>query len=286
MKKKEKLKTRKEEKSFLEYITSHEKIITIVLFLCTALYPIINIIYKIIYQNECEMFYGLPGKYFNSNVDNRLLYLGYILILFLMCTVPNSIKKYGEKSRNLTKGYSLQAYFLAIVIGIEVGLFNVSNLIEIMNYTYKTYGFFRNIIYWLNKYAFVTITVVVVLGSVSVLGITLIDQIQNIKWKFIKVVVRIILFISFIFSFLMMLYGTIFKLDISINDKVKYEFVTIASGTYVVLSECDEKILLVPFEINKNGQYIFKTRQYMFIDKYDGTYKYKDVKYSPKVDLD
>lgn len=275
---------KEEKKSVVEYIVSHKEFITIILGVCASLYPIVNTVYKIIYQSECEKFYGIPGKYFDSNIDNRLLYLCCIIILLLISIVPAFMKKYYEKRDNLTKGYLVEAVFLSVVIGMEIGLFNVYNLIEIMKQTHKTNDFFRLINNWLDNNACVTITIVVVLGSISVLGITLIDKLRCIKWNWIKNVVCAILSISLVASVVVMLYGTMFKLSISIEDKTKYEFVTY-DDEYVILSSYDEKILIVPFEIDEKGQYIFKTDQYLFGEQYEGIYQYKDIKYCPRIDL-
>lgn len=282
-KEKKQIETIKERKSIVEYIVSHKEFIAIILGLFVSAYPIVNTVYKIMYQSKCETFYGLPGKYFDSNVDNRLLYLGCIIILLSISIVPALMKKYGEKRKNSTKGYWVEI-FCSIIIGMEIGLFNVYNLIEIMKQTNKTNNFFRTINHWLDNNSYFAITVVVVLGLISVFGITLTDKLKCIKWNWIKNVMCVILSVSLVASVLVMLYGTIFKLSISIEDKTKYEFVTY-DAEYVILSSYDEKLLIVPFEIDKNGQYIFKTGQYLFSEPYDGIYQYRDIKYSPRIDL-
>ena len=94
------------------------------------------------YQNECEKFYGIPGKYFDSDIDNRLLYLLCIIILLFMGIMPTLLKKYYEKKDKLTKGNLVEAIFLSVIIGIELGCINVYNLIEIMKQTYRTCDFY------------------------------------------------------------------------------------------------------------------------------------------------
>ena len=79
---------KKEKKSFDNYIVLCKPIITIILGLFTALYPILNTIYKINYQSKCEKFYCIPGEYFNSNINNALLYLSCIVILVLISIMP------------------------------------------------------------------------------------------------------------------------------------------------------------------------------------------------------
>ena len=273
----------RDKKSFVEFIISHKEFITIILGLCATLYPILNAVYKKVYRSDCEAFYGLPGKYFDSNIDNRILYLACIIILISICIVPLLMKKYDKKRESITKGYLVQAVFLSIIIGMEIGVFNVYNLIEIMRQTNTKYGLFRVINCLLDDHARFTVTVVVVLGSLSVFGITIVDELRGIKWKCIKEVLFGLLSTSLVLSVLLMIYGTIFRLSISVEDKTKYEFVTYDDDEYVVLSTYDNKLLIVPFEIKKNGQYIFKTNQYVFKEPYDAIYRYIDIGNIPKV---
>lgn len=152
---------------------------------------------------------------------------------------------------------------MVYIIGLAIGIFNVYNLLEIMKQTYKTNKVFREINYCLDNNAYFTIIVVIGLVIVSILGITFIDKIQNSKCKKFKDFICTIVSVSFVMSLLLMFYGTMFKLSISIEDKTKYEFVTY-EREYVVLSMYKEKILIVPYKINEKGQYIFKTNQYLF----------------------
>ena len=274
----------KEQKSIIESIMAHKELISIVLALGAVLYPIINTAHKIVYQGECEKFYGVPGKYFNTTADNGLLYLGCVIIFALICIVPRFIKKYAEKNNNLVKISLVEEIFYSVIFGVEIGVFNILNLLEIMKKTHNTHIFFQIINNWLDDNAWLTVGIVVVLGSLSVLGITLIDRFKKIKSNWIRKTVCGVLFASLAVSILIMIYGTIFKLTISIEDKTKYEFVAY-DEEYVVLSVYNEKLLVAPFEINENGQYIFRTGQYWFVEADEGTFRYRDIKYSPKVDL-
>lgn len=251
--------------------------------LSAVLYPIINTAHKIVYQKECEKFYGVPGKYFDIKADNELLYLGCVIIFALICIVPRFIKKYVEKN-NLVKISLVEEIFYSIIFGVEIGVFNVFNLLEIMKKTHNTHIIFRIINNWLDDNAWLTVGIVVVLGSISVLGITLIDRFKKIESNWMRKTVCGVLFASLVVSMFIMIYGTIFKLTISIEDKTKYEFVAY-DEEYVVLSVYNEKLLVAPFEISENGQYIFRTGQYWFVEADEGIFRYRDIKYSPKVDL-
>ncbi len=287
MQKKDRTKVKKETKiemkSVIKSIESKRGLFEIISGLLVSLYFAVNFVYKVIYRSECEKFYGLPGKYFDSNVDDRLLYLFCSIIILLMGIVPVLIKRYYEKIENSTKCVVVESACLAILVGMEIGLFNVYNLIEIMQQTYKTSGVMRLINDFLIKNPYMTVIVIVILASISVLGITFLDGLKYMKHKLIKNISCIILWVSLVCSLLLIIYGTFFKFYISIDDKTRYEFVTY-DIEYVILSTYDEKVLMVPFEIDENGQYIFKTNHYIFGEPYEGIYQYKNIKYSPKID--
>ena len=114
---------KKEKKSFDNYIVLCKPIITIILGLFTALYPILNTIYKINYQSKCEKFYCIPGEYFNSNINNALLYLSCIVILVLISIMPAFMKKYFEKTEDLTKGQLAEAAVISVFYALILSVF-------------------------------------------------------------------------------------------------------------------------------------------------------------------
>ena len=123
----------------------------------------------------------------------------------------------------------------------------------------------------------------VALGIVSVLGVTLLDEIRSIKYGWLQNIIDVIVVVSFVISFLVMVYGTIFKISVSVEDQTKYEFIMYDETEYVILSTKDGCNLIVPFEIDKNGQYIFDTSKYMLKKTYDGIYQYKDIQTPPHI---
>ena len=243
-----------------------------------TLYPAINTIYKILYQSECEKFYRIPGKYFDSNIDSRLIYTFCIAIILGICMLPAFMKNYYKKEDNLTKSSLLEVFFLSAIIGFEIGLLNVYNLVEIMKQTYKTNKVFGAVDNWLDKNAYVTITIVIFLCVFTVFGIVFMDNIKHIQHNWIKNMIGLVWGISLTASVLVMLYGTVFKISISLKDKTEYEFVTYGDEEYVVLSSYNDKNLMVSFEIDKKGQYIFKTDQYLFGEQSKGIYQYRNIK--------
>jgi len=260
-----------------------KKNIPIIIGIFVPLYPIINTAYKIIYGSKCEKFYKLPGKYFDVNINNRLFYLGCIFIFLLFCIAPAFMNRWDKENGEVTKWNRVVNACVALVIGMLLGVFNLYNLLEIMQQIYKAKGGFQIINEMLNRYPYVTVVVVVALGIVSVLGVTLLDEIRSIKYGWLQNIIDVIVVVSFVISFLVMVYGTIFKISVSVEDQTKYEFIMYDETEYVILSTKDGCNLIVPFEIDKNGQYIFDTSKYMLKKTYDGIYQYKDIQTPPHI---
>lgn len=65
------------------------------------------------------------------------------------------------------------------------------------------------------------------------------------------------------------------------RHKTKYEVVEIKDENYVVLEEFDEKILVAKYVVGE--PYIFYTKEYFFLDKYDCSYSYIDLESPPKI---
>lgn len=104
------------------------------------------------------------------------------------------------------------------------------------------------------------------------------EMLQNIKLGLKK-----ILNISAVFTSVLLLMSIILKFSISIEDKTKYEFVNINQTEYVVLSEYDGSVLVVLYDVNEEGQYVFYTKNYYLFERNEGTYRYENLKHSPIV---
>lgn len=139
--------------------------------------------YNALYQIKSEAFYGIPAKYFHDSVDNRLMYLGCIMIVVGMCMIPVIIKKHDEKSLGQKKISNAYVYFLSIVLGILVGVLNVDNWLAIMKHVYKKNSWFGNIVSFLSqKYIYNDFHYYI--RTIAVLGLTY--NFQIIKSHFIK----------------------------------------------------------------------------------------------------
>ena len=103
------------------------------------------------------------------------------------------------------------------------------------------------------------------------------------KRKLIKIIFTVILCISFFVNFILFLCGINIKIGTTIEDKTKYEIVTNMEIQYVVLSEENEKVLVVEYYV-KDGKYVFNTKKYLFLNKYDCEFSYINTGVSPKIE--
>lgn len=250
----------------------------------TALYPIINLAHNALYQNDCEGFYNIPRKYFHSRIDEGLLYLSFILIIIALCALPIVIKKNEEKDAIKLKGTTVYVIFLAAFIGGMIGLINVLNLMEIIRQASRACTVFDKLALFLDNHVkgvVIVTVVIVVLGSAALVGLTLIDKIKDLKHKWAQKIVEGLVLFALLISISLMVSGTILKLSVTVKDKTRYEFVSINDKDYVVLSEHEDKLLVVQYEIKENEQYIFHTDQYYFWDEFSGTHQYITLKNNP-----
>ena len=280
MRKHEKCKSEKDKGKKTKKLSSYKKIIFGLAGILVSAYPIVNIVYNALYQIKSEALYGIPGKYFHDSVDNRLMYLGCIVILMGMCAIPVIIKKHDEKSLGQKQVSNAYVYFLSIVLGVPVGVLNVDNWLAIMKHVYKKNSWFGNIVSFLSKNTYIMIFIII-LGSMAVLGLTY--NFQIIKSHFLKEFFIKMFAIAFALSFTLTIGGVVCRLSINLEDQTKYELVVIDKQSYAVLAEDDEKILAVPSIETKDEDFVFDTRKYYFFDKYQGTYQYVYMKNPPQI---
>lgn len=284
MKKEDKIDNNKTKKSFIKMFEKSIPITVGVLSVLAVVYSVMNILYNLTYQLKCEKFYGIPGKYFHSSIDKNLIYLALVSIFIGFCAAIISVRKNNLKKQCKEKRSRVEIVFLCILVGGILGSLNVFNLLEIIEdnlFDWNT-GF---VLFLLEK-SYVVMTIVFVLGIVLLLSFTFVDKIIKIKRKWVKIIISVIVVLTFLINISLMILGTHYKLSISLEDKLQYEFVTIDEKEYVVLSEHDNKILVVMYEIGEHGRYIFKTSKYWLYEKNYGTYRFMDIKYSPEINIE
>ena len=216
-------------------------------------YSIIMFIYNNIYQQDCEEFYKIPAKYFEGDLNEKILY---------------------KKENHETK-FTLIFYFgYMLIIGAYISALNVHFLDAILK------NISTNIV--VNKNGIITRIVVCFITYVGLMGSVFWDKINILKKS--KKIVSLFVIICISLNVLLLIGSTGCVLSKSIKDKSNYEIMYVNNKKYVVLSEYDDKILAVPLRIGKDGQYIFSTSKYEFWDRLQGKFKYEKLDKRPEIE--
>lgn len=144
----------------------------------------------------------------------------------------------------------------------------------IVSYNYRDF-ILDGIVYLVNTYRNVMSVVFLLFSFFTILF--LYDINGFLKTARYKKIVLIIFLFSFGMCSNILLFGSISQITSTIDQKTKYEFITVDDNEYVILSEYKGKFLVVSFEKDR-GEYIFNTNQYKFINMNQGLITYKDVK--------
>ncbi len=246
------------------------------------IYPIMDYIYNFLYQKDCENFYHINGTHFHASINNRILYLSAIGLLFLMAFVPVFSKKYknlfGDKSW-LSKGIK---WIIPLYMGFMIGVVNIDNFVKILQ---KIDGsaIAPYIGSTLNKIGAPRIVgIVIVISVLSVVGVALSNRIDNIKRKWLRAMLNVIVCVFLFLNFLILVMGTYLTLTSSVKDKRHYEVVNYEGNNFIVLSEKEESILVAKYSF-ENDKYQIYTKEYYFIEKETGEYSYIEMKQEPSI---
>lgn len=264
--------------SILKRVTRHEKLIEItgsLIAIVVALYPIINYVYNFSYQKDCEQFYNVPGKYFCGNIGENILFVGLLIVLMLFAVVPAIMRKQEIKNGIETKASLTYIIFLTIALGFSVGVVNACSLEIIMERTNNSV-----INNFINAHAMPIVICITVMFIISLLCIVLMKEIKDIKYKAIKMAIIVVFSISTFVSAMLMIYGTMFKLGTESKDITKYEFAEKDNQHYIVVSDYNDKKVVMKY-YEDNGIFYIDTDKYYFIDD-QAVFSYKDLDVPPK----
>lgn len=251
--------------------------------LVTSLYTFVSIILNMMYKYDCEGFYNIPSKYFNTGYSNKIIILVCLLLLFTTPIIGFCGKQYLIKDGATKFEVIILTTVFSIYLSLCMGLLNIYNLkfiIETVEDSIRIPSAVANII---NKCANEIVWSVIILGMLSVVGIVLFDNIGKIKRKTLRIIVQFISWVPIIFTVILFAYGIVFKMASSVEDLKKYEIISYSDSQYIVLSNCDDKALVVPFDVDEDGQYIFYTSEYKFVDKYEGNFEYIIMQHKPLI---
>ena len=267
----------KESQLLFVKILKNQGLIKIIMGALVVLYPIANYIYSYIYKLQCESFYKLPERYFSESIDNRLISITMLIVIFITAFVPielmNRYRKQGKESKYIV----FMSLFISILQGLVLAMMNIKVFFQIVQCDYENYLLKSATEYlYNNPYPILlSISIVSVIFPISMVSISIMKR--------TKMIFTIIFYISFFVNFIVFLCGIKIKIGKTIEDKTKYEIVINMKRKYVVLSEENEKVLVVEY-CEKDGKYVFNTKKYLFLNKYDCEFSYIDTGVSPMIE--
>jgi len=253
--------------------------------LVASFYPIVNYINNIIYQKSCEDFYHIPGKYFHTTVNNKIIYFVGIVLLFFIWFLPAFVdkKKFGFDD-NSFKSKMLTAVMI-IYLGMIIGIINIDSVLMLLRKAEGTI-YERHIYDIMLKIgpSYVSIIIVAV-GVIAVVGSSFFDKIREIKYKWIQKGIAWIVVVIFAVNLLLMFSGLLSVLGRTVVEKRLYEVIEFEDEEYIVLSEHEDTVLVSQYSCS-NGQYTIYTKEYYFIEKGMGAYSYVELSGRPSIICD
>lgn len=273
-------------KNFADFI--FRKSIKVIPFLVSII-PVIDFVCNFLYKNNCEKFYNIPARYFSQSIYNTLILAFFAVLLVVLAIIP-AIKQHWERNKNrLSTLKTVYNVSLSVGIGLVAGLMNTLYLIETINLFSEInypYNSISSLFFSIDENIFIVIILAITL--ICVLGLLFNYKFPNIRNRFLKYSVSIIVALSIAFNILMVIGGitTRFINSYSIQYKTKYEIASVQDEKFAVLSDYENKKLVVKFDIlDNNGQktYTFKTNEYFFIDPDECTFSYIDTIYPPTI---
>ena len=237
----------------------------------TGVYYSINYVYNQIYKINSQAYYGIPSKYFQGSIEDKVFYLS--LLIILICIIFSSLL-YKKLIKNKTDIFNnILRACVTVIMGFTFSFLNIKNLFDIMKSIES-----NTATIFVNNHVNESLIFVIIFSLIGVIGITYIDEIEsklNDKWK--KYFDNLIIAILVLF-FIMLIQAIYVKFSYSnVENKKIYETTIYEDKNMAILSDLDDKVLIAEYEINENKEAMLKTYNYMIVDKENLVISYKDL---------
>ena len=234
-------------------------------------YYISNYVYNQTYKQNSEVYYGIPSKYFQGSIEDKVFYLS--LLIILICIIFSSLL-YKKLIKNKTDIFNnILRACVTVIMGFTFSFLNIKNLFDIMKSIES-----NTATIFVNNHVNESLIFVIIFSLIGVIGITYIDEIEsklNDKWK--KYFDNLIIAILVLF-FIMLIQAIYVKFSYSnVENKTIYETTIYEDKNMAILSDLDDKVLIAEYEINENKETMLKTYNYMIVDKENLVISYKDL---------
>ena len=236
-----------------------------------GVYFVANYLYNQRYKQKNQSYYGIPSKYFQGSIEDKVFYL--ILVIILICIIFSSLLLlYNIKNRTDKIIDRLMVKITAFAMGVVFWILNIKNLFDIIEIIEK-----NKFTIFVNNHIFGVSMIIAMFSVVGIICITYNDEIGsklNEKWK---KYFNMFAWVIFGLSFIMLIVALRVKFSYNAESKTIYETTVYEDKNMAILSDLDDKVLIVEYEINENKETILKTYNYMIVDKENLVISYKDL---------
>ena len=236
-----------------------------------GVYFVANYLYNQRYKQKNQSYYGIPSKYFQGSIEDKVFYL--ILVIILICIIFSSLLLlYNIKNRTDKIIDRLMVKITAFAMGAVFWILNIKNLFDIIEIIEK-----NKFTIFVNNHIFGVSMIIAMFSVVGIIYITYNDEIGsklNEKWK---KYFNMFAWVIFGLSFIILIVALGVKFSYNAESKTIYETIVYEDKNMAILSDLDDKVLIVEYEINENKETILKTYNYMIVDKENLVISYKDL---------
>lgn len=236
-----------------------------------GVYFVANYLYNQRYKQKNQSYYGIPSKYFQGSIEDKVFYL--ILVIILICIIFSSLLLlYNIKNRTDKIIDRLMVKITAFAMGVIFWILNIKNLFDIIEIIEK-----NKFTIFVNNHIFGVSMIIAMFSVVGIIYITYNDEIGsklNEKWK---KYFNMFAWVIFGLSFIILIVALGVKFSYNAESKTIYETIVYEDKNMAILSDLDDKVLIVEYEINENKETILKTYNYMIVDKENLVISYKDL---------
>lgn len=236
-----------------------------------GVYFVANYLYNQRYKQKNQSYYGIPSKYFQGSIEDKVFYL--ILVIILICIIFSSLLLlYNIKNRTDKIIDRLMVKITAFAMGVVFWILNIKNLFDIIEIIEK-----NKFTIFVNNHIFGVSMIIAMFSVVGIICITYNDEIGsklNEKWK---KYFNMFAWVIFGLSFIILIVALGVKFSYNAESKTIYETIVYEDKNMAILSDLDDKVLIVEYEINENKETILKTYNYMIVDKENLVISYKDL---------
>lgn len=234
-------------------------------------YYISNYVYNQTYKQNSEVYYGIPSKYFQGSIEDKVFYLSLLIILIGIIFSSLVCKKFIKNRTDIFTNILIAC--MAVIMGFVFSFLNIKNMYDIMKSIEN-----NKVAIFVNNHGLEVSILIIICSLIGIIGITYIDEIES-KLndrckKYFDTFIMVILSLFFI----MLIKAINVKFSYSnVENKRIYETTIYEDKNMAILSDLDDKVLIAEYEINENKETMLKTYNYMIVDKENLVISYKDL---------